>query len=626
MLERPLSAMMQKTWRDARESQDFISFSDIVSFIKEYIKPISVFMVFGLLASIFYISTSDKIYSARTQILIEPKIPRNLQQQPTEINLSLDTAQVESQLAVLRSQKIARMVIDDLGLSTNPVFRNLHGPSIGERLTRAWTGVASAAGISGRPGYMALVHWLDRVLASLHPNPDTDPMTDAERQRFAVEIFDDSLGVQRVGVSYAIDISFESLDPELAARIANATADAFVRDQVETTTAMAGNRIAWLEKRMREVGELMNRATKIAQEFRAKHDYSIDADETPVHGEATPGDGAQQTTLEQLEVTAETYRKMYESLLASYTNSVDQQPYLIADARVITAATSPIVESRPRKKLVLAFGMLASLIAGIAFAIARRSLDRTVKRPQQIWTELGTHCLGALPRVGFRRAGFGRLDEVIREPVSSFAMSFKAAKAAMSLAASPQKLRSIGIISVSPGDGKSTVVSNLASLYGASGATVLVINADQKSALSAELLSSPEFDAPITESADSKDVAQRIRYVDGMSFYALKNVGDYPDELAVPKCLEKIVKEAKSYDPVIVELPPFTAGAEALAACPLLDGIVIVAQWGETSLEQLADLHRTLKNIKSPVLGVLLTRVRFASNGGYERLATQASR
>jgi uncharacterized protein involved in exopolysaccharide biosynthesis len=624
MLERPLSAIVQKTWRDAKESHDFISFSDIVSFAKEYFKSILVFVSLGLLISIFYVATSDKIYSSRTQILIEPKIPRNLQQQPAEINLSLDTAQVESQLAVLRSQKIARMVIDDLGLSTNPIFRNLHGPSFGERLARLWSGVANAVGITSRPGYLALAGWLDRALASLHSNPNATPTTETERQRFAVEVFDDGLDVQRVGVSYAIDITFQSLDPELAARIANATADAFVREQVQTTTAVAGGRIAWLEKRMREVGEQMNRATKIAQEFRAKHDYSIDADETPIHGEGPPGDNTQQTTLEQLEVTADTYRKMYESLLAAYTNSVDQQPYLIADARVITAATSPIVESQPRKKLVLAFGIFAGLIAGMGFAIARRSLDRSVKRPQQIWVELGAPCLGELPRVGFRRGGFGRLDEALREPRSSFALSLKAAKAAMSLAASPQKLRSIGVISVSPGDGKSTVVSNLASLFGASGATVLVINADQKSALGAELLSSPEFDLPVNESTDPKDIAKKIRYVDGMSFYALKSVGDYPDE--VPKCLEKIVKEAKSYDPVIVELPPFTAGADAFAAYPQLDGIVIVAQWGETSLDQLADLYRMLKNTKSPVLGVLLTRAGFVSNGGYERLAAQASR
>ncbi|TIP78748.1 MAG: ATPase, partial [Mesorhizobium sp.] len=130
-----------------------------------------------------------------------------------------------------------------------------------------------------------------------------------------------------------------------------------MREQVQTTTKAAGEGIAWLERRMREVGDQMNRATRVVQQFRAKHDYSIGQDETPIEGQGLAPSEEQptrQTTLEQLEVTADTYRKMYESLLGAYTNSVDQQLYLIANARVITSATSPKKASRPRKTLILA--------------------------------------------------------------------------------------------------------------------------------------------------------------------------------------------------------------------------------------------------------------------------------
>ncbi|TJV01746.1 MAG: ATPase, partial [Mesorhizobium sp.] len=76
--------------------------------------------------------------------------------------------------------------------------------------------------------------------------------------------------------------------------------------------------------------------------------------------------------------------------------------YLIADARVITSATSPKKASRPRKTLILAFGALAGMVAGIGFAVARRGLDRNVRTPRQI-RELGLACIGELPPVSFRR-------------------------------------------------------------------------------------------------------------------------------------------------------------------------------------------------------------------------------
>ncbi|WP_292181066.1 GNVR domain-containing protein [Mesorhizobium sp.] len=627
MLDRPLTATAHKPWLGADAAQDFISLADVVSFVRQYLFSILAFIVAGIVCATFYFATSDSIYTARTQILIEPKIPRNLQQQPAEVNLSLDTAQVESQLAVLRSQKIAMMVIDDLGLMDNPTFRDMHGPTIGERFRRAWMSVVEAGGLD--TSYAALTNFFQRAL----PWPDrietNSPQLESERRRSAVEIFNDGLDVQRVGVSYAIDISFQSLDPALAARVANATAEAFVREQVQTTTKAAGEGIAWLERRMREVGDQMNRATRVVQQFRAKHDYSIGQDETPIEGQGLAPSEEQptrQTTLEQLEVTADTYRKMYESLLGAYTNSVDQQLYLIANARVITSATSPKKASRPRKTLILAFGALAGLVAGIGFAVVRRGLDRNVRTPHQIRRELGLACIGELPPVSFRRGGFGRLDEVLRNPDSSFSGSLRSFKAIMGLAGATHSRRRIGITSVSPGDGKSTVVSNLAALCGVSGTTTLVINADHRSALANELLLSSDLNVIDGDSGSPKDIGKQIQFIEKTSFYYLKNDVSNSTNLLVPDNMEKLLSDVDAYSVVIVELPSFSSGAEGLAVCPLLDGVIVVAQWGVTPLDQLEDLTQTLKNTNSSVLGVLMTRVRSVSAHRYRKRAGQAPR
>ncbi|TIM05324.1 MAG: hypothetical protein E5Y67_32455 [Mesorhizobium sp.] len=353
-------------------------------------------------------------------------------------------------------------------------------------------------------------------------------------------------------------------------------------------------------------------------------------DETPVAGQDlvhSEGKPTHQITLEQLEVTADTYRKMYESLLAAYTNSVDQQPYLIADARVITSATSPKKASRPRRTLILAFGALAGMVAGIGFAVARRGLDRNVRTPRQIRRELGLACIGELPPVSFRRGGFGRLDEVLRNPDSSFSGSLRSVKAIMGLAgANASRGRRIGITSVSPGDGKSTVVSNLAALCGGSGTATLVINADDKSALANERLFSSDFTVVDRDSGNPKDISKQIQFIEKTSFYYLKNDASNWANLLIPDNMEKLLNEVGSYSIVIVELPPFSSGAEGLALCPLLDGVIVVAQWGVTSLDQLEDLTQTLKNTNSSVLGVLMTRVRTVSARRYRKRAGQAPR
>ena len=49
-----------------------------------------------------------------------------------------------------------------------------------------------------------------------------------ELQNFAAKVFDNDLIVDRVGVTYAIEIKFRSRYPDLAAEVANAVADAYI--------------------------------------------------------------------------------------------------------------------------------------------------------------------------------------------------------------------------------------------------------------------------------------------------------------------------------------------------------------------------------------------------------------
>jgi uncharacterized protein involved in exopolysaccharide biosynthesis len=281
MLERQWAAAARTEWRGG--SADFVNLSDILSFFRRYIVSILICALVGVVGASLYLATSDRIFTARTQILIEPKLPQFMQQQMVEVHLSLDTAQIESQLALLRSQKIAMMVIDQLDLAHNPIFADSGGSRLGQRLEKL------------------------RALATGTPSvaPRAEDMDDGlTPQQKAAEIFAASLDVQRVGVSYAIDIHFKSQDPALAARIANATADAFVREQMENRAASAREGVAWLEKRIDEAGAQMNKATQIAQEFRATYDYRVDRPDEA----AGAGSRMDAPTLEQLEVTAETYR------------------------------------------------------------------------------------------------------------------------------------------------------------------------------------------------------------------------------------------------------------------------------------------------------------------------------
>ena len=83
------------------------------------------------------------------------------------------------------------------------------------------------------------------------------------------------MDARRVGLSYAIDITYSSADPAKAARLANAIADAYVEDRLRTRAHSARQGSEWLEEQIADIRRQMNAAALEVQQFRARRDYRI---------------------------------------------------------------------------------------------------------------------------------------------------------------------------------------------------------------------------------------------------------------------------------------------------------------------------------------------------------------
>ncbi|TIR24110.1 MAG: ATPase [Mesorhizobium sp.] len=599
------------TDQQASAGQEFIGLSDITGFLRHYVGTITACLAAAFLVAWFYNLTTDPVFTASAQILIEPKLPQHLQE-GGEVNLSLDTAQVESQIAVMQSEKIASMVIDQLKLVDDPKFNQPEAPTLPERFKKVGKILVGALG----NGTWATS--LQRHLGLSEPDAPVT-LTEYQKSRRSMSIFRNDLDIRRVGVSYAIDISFTSADPEGAANIANATANAFVHEQIDTKAEAAKEGGAWLEKRLQQLRTQMNEARARAQEFRSRHDYSVS-------GEA--GDGINpEPTLEELEVTADTYQKIYESFLQAYTNSVSQQSYPVADARVITAATAPLSPSAPKPKLVLAFAAVAGLILGIGVSFVRHSFDWTIRSPRHIRDNLGMECVGELPPTSKRRE-FGNVDEVTRHPWSRYSQSLRKARTEISLAETSNPMKFLGLTAVSNNSQKSAVASNLATLYSMSGLKTLVIDADvRRPTTTTRLIGRSDGLGMECQNPVRYNIVRAL----GRRFDVLSSFVVESRDLLVPRNMQAFLSEVTAGDPaaqelaaydiVIVDLPTLESGPDDLVVGSVLDGVVVVAEWGKTHVDTLRELVRTLQASRTKIFGVLLTNAR-AMTSKYREVAT----
>ncbi len=469
---------------------------------------------------------------------------------------------------------------------------------------------------------------------------DLKKASDYERYRSTIELLERRLAVRREGVSYAIEISYSAHSPELAADIVNAFAQSYVREQIENKSRAAKEGSRWLETRLQELRSQMNLATQAAQAFRAKHDYRIGVDPNTI--DAIPGkslttgggkdlsailqDRLKGPTLEELEVTADTYRKIYESVLQAYMSSVSQQSYPSADARVITPASPPIYSSHPRTKLLLAFGAIAGMMLGVAAAFTRQMLDDRLRTPQQLWNEVGLNCLGELPRPPRQWPGKPRFDVVTRFAKSDYVRALMSFGTTLRLLEGNKPLRCIGITSSEPDAHKGEFACHLAAMYERKGVSTLIVNADpSNSVLTNGLPTSFVVKLAWDERKKSKPTSGDIRAVAGQSFDFLPSGTALYKQLLDSEDHGPAFEQLQNYRMVIVELPSVGPGIDAFPMESMLDGVVLYTEYGRSRIATLTDILNSLMAIQVPILGAVISNVRVRTRKGYNRLPVSVS-
>ena len=630
----------------ARESE-FITFHDIRRFIKRYMRTILASTFLGVIMTAAYVFTAVPLYTAYTQIIIDPSLPQTLQQSHQEGLFSLDNAQVESQLEVLRSEKIASAVIKELKLQDVPEFG----------------------------GGESLLSLPFRLFRSSKPTPASE----FAKQRMTLARFQSDLNVRRVGMSYAIEILFSSRNPELAAKVANATANAYISEQISARAQAARQGGLWLEERINQLRSQMNAAALDAQEFRSRRDYRIagsrgDSDANRVAAKNADSQAVNKhNTIEELESTAQTYRRIYESYLMAYTESVQKQSYPGTNARVITEATPPLRKSHPRTKLILVFGAFMGGLAGLGIAFFRNSIDRCVWGTRQIREEAGVECLASIPlladrasasaaaqtRAMFRKGAMGDmlkavvdkpstaldtgtrtlkaavslagtalgrqraepiplrddiLDAVITMPFSGFSHGIKTLKTAIALAGRTRQIRCLAVTSVLPNEGKTTICSNLATLFAMTGVRTLLVDGDLRNASLTRSLAPAATCGLIDAITGTAELSQCIVPANESGLDLLPAFGStptpYSDDILESARAQSVLRDLQTtYDIILLELPPLTASLDGLAIGSMLDCTILVAEYGKTPLPVLSEALHLLRNAQAEILGVVLNKV-----------------
>ena len=210
---------------------------DIYAFLKSYWRIIAGWTIAAVTLALAYSFTATPLYTATADLRLDSqKVHLAKNNEQVVGDNSLDSAQVESEVEVLRSDSIALAVVKDLKLTDDPEF------------------------VDTKPGLLSLIF-----------GGTFRPPSDDVRNRIAVGSLKGSLSIRRIGLTYVVEVSFRSPDREKAARIANAVAQAYVTDQLNTKYQSARRASEWLQQRIAELRDQSNAAARAVEQYKEKN-------------------------------------------------------------------------------------------------------------------------------------------------------------------------------------------------------------------------------------------------------------------------------------------------------------------------------------------------------------------
>jgi polysaccharide biosynthesis transport protein len=220
---------------DAAENSGLNELAEFaIGFARRQYQIILLALVLASGVGFIYLRTTPAVYTAQASIIIDPPRSTFVQQQ----GLLNDPIQVESQIEIIRSKAVASAVVKELNLTNDSEFMGSDGGGLLQTLSRRILGTAESK-----------LDPLERVTAA----------------------FLRQLKVDRVEGSWVIQIGFTSRTPERAAQIANATANAYILDQLDAKYQANRTATSWLQERIQQLGVQATAAQRAVEEFKGKN-------------------------------------------------------------------------------------------------------------------------------------------------------------------------------------------------------------------------------------------------------------------------------------------------------------------------------------------------------------------
>lgn len=340
--------------------------------------------------------------------------------------------------------------------------------------------------------------------------------------------------------------------------------------------------------------------------------------------------GQAETRLTTLKREIETNR----GLLDTYIQTQKQLELTVASSqpdnlKISSYAVTPTAPIGPNRNRNIFIAFLISLAAGIGLAFLLDYLDDSVKSSDDIGRYVGLPTLALIPyastterrKVNLLNSKNGDTNSVaisaIEDNRSATAEAYRHLRTSLLFSSAGKPPQTILVTSTQPSEGKTTTAINTAITLAKAGVEVVIIDCDLRRPRLHKhfgLSNSSGLTSYLSGDKNTDSLLQSWEGLPNLKVITSGPIPPNPAELLSSNEMKNLLQFLKGdYKHIIIDSPPSVFFTDAAILSMIVDGVVLVALAGKSSIHLTRRFKQRLGSIGARIYGVVLNGIKSGS-------------
>jgi polysaccharide biosynthesis transport protein len=291
---------------------------------------------------------------------------------------------------------------------------------------------------------------------------------------------------------------------------------------------------------------------------------------------------------------------------------IDMRLPKTAMVEIVDRAVPGVRPVRPNKPLNIILGVVIGLVVGVGLAFFIEYLDTSVKTIDDVERTLQSPVLGVIPQnVGYL------IEEGAESP---HAEAYRVLRTNLIFARKDDKLNTAAVVSAGAGEGKSTTVLNLATVFAQSGQRVLVVDSDLRRPTLHKLLGVTNnlgLTNYLLKQNTLEDVIQTTK-VPSLDFLASGKLPSSSLGILSSNQMKDLISELKQrYDFVFFDSPPIMGVSDASILASEVDMTIQVIQYRRYPQPMNIRAKQLIEKVGGNLVGIVLNNINMSQDESY---------